>query len=216
MDFVKDTVQLFLITLDVLSTPASSTIISATASLPSDSLYLTPCPRDLGGVLVTTPNAILHIDQAGKKTGLALNGWANAMTDLSKTETAIEGPFSLEGSKIMFVMAEVAILFLQSGQTRTIRVQRDGRSISKLVLLPDNLGKHVPSSDLELIRSHLSTRSADGVTQACFVFLASMIGDSQLIRIDFRTVLEEGVNGEDLVEAKAEDADYSIEEDDIG
>jgi hypothetical protein len=43
-----------------------------------------------------------------------------------------------------------------------------------------------------------------------------MIGDSQLIRIDFRTVLEEGVNGEDLVEAKAEDADYSIEEDDIG
>ena len=166
--------------------------------------------------MITTPNAILHIDQAGKKTGLALNGFANAMTDMSKTEVAAEGPFSLEGSKLLFVMAEVAILFLQSGQTRAIRVQRDGRTISKLVLLPYLLGQHVPASDLELVRSHLSPRAADGTMQACYVFLASIVGDSQLVRIDFRNVLDEHVNGMETMEAKEEEANESIEEDDIG
>lgn len=217
LDYAKDTVQLFLITLDVLSTPPSSTIIATTASLPCDALYLTACPRDLGGVLVTTPNAIIHIDQAGKRTGLALNAWANAMTELSKTDVVGSDPSSLEGSKLVFIMAEVAILFLRSGHVRAIRVQRDGRTISRLALLPDNLGQHAPASDLELVRSHLSPRTADGATQSCFVFLASITADSQVLRIDYRTVIDDIViNGEVDAPNPDPEPDAIEDDDDIG
>lgn len=196
----KDTVQLFLITLDVTSTPPSSTIISTTSSLPYDSLYLTVCPKDLGGVLVTTSNAIIHIDQAGKKTGLAFNGWANAMTEMSKTDLVADSePLALEGSRILFILAEVALLFLHDGGVRAIRVQRDGRTISKLVLLSDQLRSTVPPADVELVRSHLSQRAADGTTQACYVFVASVLGDSEIIRADFRTVYTADANGGDAV-----------------
>lgn len=214
LDYHKDTVQLFLITLDVLSTPPSSTIISTTASLPLDALYLTPCPRDLGGVLVTTPNAILHIDQAGKRTGLALNGWANSLTELSKMEQAQDGPFALEGSKLLFVLPEVAILFLQNGRARAVRVQRDGRTISRLILLPDTLGIHASASDLELVRSHLSPRAADGSTQACYVFLANVAGDSELLRIDFRTVVDPALAAAAAIEENSQQAGDNSNEDD--
>lgn len=218
MENAKDVTQLFLLTVDVTSTPPSSTIISQTSSLPYDCLHLTACPRDLGGVIITTNNALIHVDQAGKCTGAAFNPWANLVSDSMKLEQISEEPLPLEHASLMFITSDVALLFLQDGRMRAIKIQRDGRTISKIVMLPDQLDTTVPPSSIELIRSHLTPKAADGSTQACYAFVGSMLGDSHLLKIDFRTIIDESVlEGIQTEDTKMEEASLMPEdEDDIG
>ena len=213
----KDTVQLFLLTLDVTSTPPSSTIISTALALPYDSLYLTPCPKDLGGVLVTTANSIIHLDQAGKRTGLSFNGWANIVSEFSKSDTISDEILPLENSKILFVGSELALLVIISGEVRAFTIQRDGRTISKLALISTQLGRTVAPSDVELIRSHLTPRAEDGSTTACYAFVASLVGDSDLVRIDFRNETIEQADGKGFEETESvkQEKDDEMDEDDI-
>lgn len=169
-------------------------------------------------MLVTTPNAIIHVDQSGKKTGLAFSGWANRVTDLSKIEAHAKDTLALENSRILFVTAEVCLLFLLDGRLRALRVQRDGRTISRLVLLDDELGTSVPPSCVELIRSHLSPRSADGARQCCFAFVCSMVGNSEMIRVEFKNEVinsEEAAAIDAVVKPEVKTEDTEMDEDDI-
>ncbi|KAL9936254.1 hypothetical protein V8E36_005096 [Tilletia maclaganii] len=69
----KDTCSFAMITLDMnLSTHP---VISERHGLPYDALYVVPCPQELGGCMVVTPSALLHIDQASKVVGTAVSGW---------------------------------------------------------------------------------------------------------------------------------------------
>lgn len=217
LENAKDVTQLFLITIDVTSTPPSSTIISQTSSLPYDCRNLTACPRDLGGVIVTTNNALIHVDQAGKRTGLSFNPWENIVSDSNKFDLASDEPLPLEHSHLMFITSDVALLFLQDGRVRAIKVQRDGRTISRIELLADKLKQTVPPSSIELIRSHLSPKSEDGSTQACYAFVGSALADSKLLKVDFRTILDSTILEQTLSgPVKAEAAAMDEDEDDIG
>lgn len=210
--------QLFLLTIDVTATPPSSTIISTTAFLPYDCSYLTACPKDLGGVLVTTPNSIIHVDQSGKRTGVASNSWANLVTSDSKVDGPGDDNFALEGSKVMFISSDIAILFLHEGTIRAVKIQRDGRTISRVSILPETLGKTVVPSDIELIRSHLTPKAENGATRACYAFVASTLGDSEIIRIDFglEQVETNGMEVEVPDILKREEEAAEMDEDDIG
>lgn len=209
--------QLFLLTIDVTSTPPSSTIISHTSSLPYDCRHLTACPRDLGGVIITTNNALIHVDQAGKCTGAALNPWANLVSDSTKFELVSEEPLPLEHSNLMFITADVALLFLQDGRLRAIKVQRDGRTITNIIRLPDQLDTTVAPSSIELIRSHLSSKAASGSTQACYAFVGSLLSDSEMLKVDFRTIIDESIlQATQTDEVKKENTLPAEDEDDIG
>lgn len=181
--------------MDVTSSPPSSTIISTTTELPYDCLYLTPCPKDLGGVLITSPDAIVHVDQSGKRVALAFNSKTHVGNEQPKTESASSNTaLALEGSSILFIANEVALIFLRSGEVRAMKVQRDGRSISKLELLPEKLGDTATPSHVELVRSHLTPKTSLGATQACYAFVSSMLGDSELYRIDYTLAQDSSID----------------------
>jgi hypothetical protein len=149
-----------------------------------------------------------------------LNPWANIVSDSCKFETSTDGALPLEASSLLFITADVALLFLKDGRIRAIKVQRDGRTISKIVVLPDHLKSTVPPSSIELIRSHLAPKAADGTTQACYAFVGSLVGDSQIVRVDFRTVIDNALlrEGEDTKPETKQENDQVMEEDedDIG
>ena len=147
-----------------------------------------------------------------------MNPWANLVSDSSKFDLVSEEPLPLEHSSLMFITTDVALLFIRDGRVRAVKVQRDGRTISKIDLLKDSLENTVLPSSIELIRSHLSPKGADGATQACYAFVGSLLGDSQLLKVDFRTVLDEALLQQLPSEtAKIEEAAAMEEdEDDIG
>ncbi|KAF8719078.1 mRNA cleavage, partial [Rhizoctonia solani] len=125
----RDTVSLLTITLDLLT--RTYPVISHTSSLPHDSQTLSPCPSSIGGVLITTPNGILHVDQAGGIVGRASNHWfsrvSNAANIAPPDQPNAEG-FDMDNAFIEWVGTEPC-LFLPSGSIRTVRVEREGRTI---------------------------------------------------------------------------------------
>ncbi|KAG8922734.1 mRNA cleavage and polyadenylation factor subunit [Tulasnella sp. 418] len=144
----KDTSSLCVITLDLVT--RSYPVIAQVDHLPHDVLYLVPCPSSLGGVMAITSNAILHIDQASKVVGIAVNGWANRVTahQLPLGTDQKGDPFclALEGSQMVFVDDSSIILFLADGDIRNVKIHLEGRSISKLELTDPVAYSTLPST----------------------------------------------------------------------
>ncbi|GAA5823369.1 hypothetical protein JCM11251_007584 [Rhodosporidiobolus azoricus] len=57
------------------ASPTRATVISTSPPLPYSILSLSPCPTALGGVLLTSANGLLHLDQSGRVVALPLNRW---------------------------------------------------------------------------------------------------------------------------------------------
>lgn len=135
------------------------------------------------------------------------------VTDLCRMENGFEpgNPLRLEDSKMIFITADVSLLFLQDGNVRAVKIQRDGRTISKLVLLPDILRQGMAPSCVELIRSRLTPKAEDGSSRACYIFVGSMMSDSEVVRVDMDTVFSL-----DAASVKAEAKLDNADEDDMG
>lgn len=213
---------LFFVTLDVTSTPPMSTVISSTPSLPFDCENVTACPRDTGGVLVTTPNSILHLDQSGKRTAIAVNDWSNGLTDLNRAENDRKmDPLALEGCQIVFIAADIALLTAADGRCVALKLQRDGRTVSKLSIMPDTLMQNSPACCVELVRSHLTARTEHDAHRACYVFLGSIVSDSHLSRLDIDRASLDGethllTNGTANASPAQQEDPADMDEDDIG
>ncbi|GAA5901725.1 hypothetical protein JCM8208_003569 [Rhodotorula glutinis] len=52
-----------------------ATVISTSPPLPYSCQSLTACPAAVGGVLLTTANGLLHLDQSGRVVAAPANGW---------------------------------------------------------------------------------------------------------------------------------------------
>ncbi|CAE6441366.1 unnamed protein product [Rhizoctonia solani] len=125
----KDTVSLLTIALDLLT--RTYPVISHTPSLPHDSQTLSPCHPSIGGVLITTPNGILQVDQAGGIVGRASNHWFSRVSNVSSVippdQPNSEG-FDMDHSFIEWIGTEPC-LFLPNGSIRTVRIEREGRIV---------------------------------------------------------------------------------------
>ncbi|GAA5828393.1 hypothetical protein JCM3770_000473, partial [Rhodotorula araucariae] len=68
-----------LVTLTTASGAAAAstraTVISTSPPLPYSCLQLTACPPHIGGVVVTTANGLLHVDQSGRVVACPANAW---------------------------------------------------------------------------------------------------------------------------------------------
>lgn len=164
--------------------------------------------------MITTNNALIHVDQAGKRTGASLNPWADLVSDSSKFDLVSDEPLPVEHSSLLFITTDVALLFLRDGRIRAVKVQRDGRTISRVELLRDQLVDTVSPSSIELIRSHLSPKADDGTTQACYAFVGSLLGDSQLLKVDFRTIVDQAILQQIPSETAKLEESAAMEEDD--
>ncbi|KDN41440.1 hypothetical protein K437DRAFT_258287 [Tilletiaria anomala UBC 951] len=208
----KDTYSLFLLTLDLSSglsslasgatssTSSPLTLISARDSLPYDSLYLVPCPESIGGTVIVTTTAIVHVDQSGQVTGLAVSRWWNRLSELQGVK--VWGPaergedIDLQGSQLAFFPAtfcgagfsaqsEKAILALRDGRMFNLEFEIEGRSLAGMRL--STLGKSVQSSALAFLSPDPGNPPASSLFDAerkGWLWVASMVGDTEVLRIE--------------------------------
>jgi cleavage and polyadenylation specificity factor subunit 1 len=175
----RDTYSLEIRTFD-LSHTGSYPLLLSVPNLPSDSLYIIPCPAELGGVVLITTTGIVHIDQSGRVVASSTNGWWSYTTDL-KCDTSYEGrKMSLEGSKGIFVTERDMLLILHNGDVHQVRFEMDGRSVGTIKVDEQSSGVPPPSCVV---------RAGDGS-----VFIGCEEGDSVLARIEVtREVIEEAL-----------------------
>lgn len=187
----RDTFHIEIRTLDPLG--QTYPLISSTANLPYDSQYLVPCPRDIGGLLLVTATAIIHVDQSGKFITTSTNGWFKFTSTISPTNKMEECLLDLDGSHVVWADQGNFLVVLRDGQVVQARLQVEGRSVVGMDLLAPvgsaagsgvrlDLGLNQPSSVCQIPMT-----DEDGSVNA--FFSASAVGDSHLVTV--RMVAEE-------------------------
>ena len=160
-------------------------LIATSPPLPYSSLSVHPCPPDLGGLLIITANGILHLEQGGKLIGVASNGWfakdwsgvgggVAKSTSGMQSEAAPTVREGLEGSKIVFVANDRAIIFCRTGTVLDLELTTSGRSVSSMKLTI--VGKSVAGSCVERIRGSRGRFGEEG-----YVFVGSEVGECSLM-----------------------------------
>ncbi|PWN19786.1 hypothetical protein BCV69DRAFT_283888 [Microstroma glucosiphilum] len=210
----RDTVHLYLITLDLAAT--SHSILSHISNLPYDTLYTQPSPS-LGGVFVVTTTAIFHADQNGKLSGVRVNGWTERITtneailampewkradenrhlDLSNSHLIWTEGMPLPGEsseESVRPSPGSGLLLLQDGTVLSLRCSLDGRAVSTIHL---DFVQSPPS--LAGVRSSLATwieasQALDDV-DAPLLFVGSMVGESKVLSIGGKAKQEAEQNG---------------------
>ncbi|PWN38026.1 uncharacterized protein FA14DRAFT_22204 [Meira miltonrushii] len=227
LDERHDTCAVRFITLDLgVSIESSHRVISSKDGLPFDSLYLTACPPSVGGgVYITTSSALIHMDQGGRTVGVAVNGWhaltsklslprwksdahkvtsngqvngiTNGLTgDIEKTLMQLD----LANSHIVFPdsSSPLAFLFLQDGEVWLLQNSLEGRTLSSI--------------NLESRGATTQPSVATAVSAGQFVFVGSMVGDSQLLRriTTASTVASTAITNDST---KSDDDDMDLDDD---
>lgn len=183
----RDTFHLEIRTMDPLA--QTYPLISSVSNLPSDAQYLVPCPQSIGGVLLVTATALLHVDQSGKFVATSTNGWARFTSALVPTARREECLLELDGSRVVWADEGNFLLLLRDGRVVQARLQVEGRSVIGVDLVAPkgtasadgvalDLGLNQPSAACEV-----PCIAEDGSTRNAF-FAASAVGDSHLVAIN--------------------------------
>lgn len=130
----RQTMRVCLVTLDVSVARYPATVTSA--PLPYDVLYLVACPAALGGVLLVTPSALLHLDQTARLVGVGVNAWLSRTSDLSLPMYTEAGDLDLRDSQLAFTGSADAQLFLRDGRVFNVHCALEGRSVTSITLAP--------------------------------------------------------------------------------
>lgn len=131
----KDTCHVFILTLDIVT--HKFPIFTATDGLPHDCFSIIACSSDLSGVIVISGNALIYIDQVGRKLALPVNGWASRVSDMQMQPLTPEEQtrdLHLEGSFAVFVDTQTFFLITREGLVYPVEVVRDARAATRLSL----------------------------------------------------------------------------------
>ncbi|KAF7902784.1 hypothetical protein EAF00_002687 [Botryotinia globosa] len=127
----RDHLTYMVFTLDIHQ-KASTTILSV-GGLPYDLFRIVPLAPPVGGALLVGTNELIHIDQAGKANGVAVNMFAKQCTSFSLVDQS-DLDLRLEGCKIDQLSIENGemLIILHSGDIAILSFRMDGRSVSGL------------------------------------------------------------------------------------
>jgi cleavage and polyadenylation specificity factor subunit 1 len=131
----KDVVVYSVFTLD-LEQRASTPLLSI-AKLPSDLLHIMALPAPVGGALLIGPNELIHVDQSGKASAVAVNEFAKQVSAFPMVDQSDLG-LRLEGSVAEVINNESGdiLLTLSTGELVLVHFKIDGRSVSGFVVSP--------------------------------------------------------------------------------
>ncbi|KAL9597081.1 MAG: hypothetical protein Q9219_005364 [cf. Caloplaca sp. 3 TL-2023] len=129
----RDTLSYTVITLD-LEQRASTALLSVN-NLPGDMFRVIPLRLPIGGALLIGGNELIHVDQAGKTNGAAVNEFAKTSTSFPLADQSDLG-FRLEGCLVEQLGNESSelLLILNTGELAIVGFKIDGRSISGLTV----------------------------------------------------------------------------------
>ncbi|PKI84699.1 Cft1p [Malassezia vespertilionis] len=128
----RQTMRVCLVTLDLTISYYPVTVTSE--ALPYDCLYLAACPESLGGVMIVTPSAIMHMDQTGRIVGTAVSGWYEKTAPEISLAYAEASPLDLQSSQLVFCGASDGLLFLAHGEVFAFWCLIEGRSVTSVSL----------------------------------------------------------------------------------
>jgi len=127
----KDPLTYTVFTLD-LEQRARTPLLSV-SGLPADLFKMMPLPDPIGGTLLVGGNELIHIDQSGKTTAIAVNDFAREsssfpMTDQADLKMRLEHCVLAQIDKSKGAM----LLILDSGEFAILSFGLDGRSVNSL------------------------------------------------------------------------------------
>lgn len=156
----KDTFVLEIRTFDL--TGGTYPLLTRVDSLPADSLYIVPCPRELGGVVAVTTTGILHVDQGGRVVAAAVNAWWGYTTARPANRESEHRKLSLEASKATFVADKDMVLVLANGGAYQVRMNMDGRAVESLTVEEEAAVLPPPSALSRIGEDKLFVGTAEG------------------------------------------------------
>jgi cleavage and polyadenylation specificity factor subunit 1 len=163
----RDILTYTVFTLD-LEQKASTTLLSV-PGLPYDIFKVVPLSLPIGGALLLGANEIIHVDQAGKTNGIAVNEFAKLSTSFPLSDQS-DLALQLEGCAVEPLSQETGdlVVFLKDGRLLVLTFTLDGRTVSSLTLQPvaADQGGHLlstrPSCTADLGRGKIFVGSEDG------------------------------------------------------
>ena len=162
----RDTARLYIFTLDLLN--HTYPVITAVEGLPYDCISLLPCAASLGGVVIMTSNALIHIDQAARRVALPVNGWAARVSDMPMLPLENDLELTLEGGHLVFADEKTFFVIRKDGMIHPVEILSDGRTVSKLTISPALAQTTIPSTAIQL--------------GGGFLFVGSTVGPSVLLK----------------------------------
>jgi cleavage and polyadenylation specificity factor subunit 1 len=129
----KDILTYTVFTLD-LEQKASTTLLSV-SGLPYDISRVVPLPHPIGGALLVGSNEIVHVDQAGKTNGVAVNEFAKACTSFPLSDQS-DLALRLEGCTVELLSQDTGdvLLVLNDGRILILTFTLDGRNVSAMTI----------------------------------------------------------------------------------
>ena len=125
----RDNLSYTVITID-LEQRASTALLSV-SDLPYDLFAVIPLRLPIGGALLVGGNELIHVDQAGKTNGVAVNEFAKNSTSFTLGDQSDLG-LRLEGCVIEQLGLESSemLIIMNTGELAILGFKIDGRSIS--------------------------------------------------------------------------------------
>ncbi|GAA5859437.1 hypothetical protein JCM8547_006821 [Rhodosporidiobolus lusitaniae] len=180
------------------SSPTRAVVIATSPPLPYSCLSLNPCPSTLGGVLLTTANGLLHLDQSGRVVAAPTTAWLArdyppgrarpVGLDDEGGQKSAELAEPLEGAQVEFLTHAAddedeeggsdelkALVWTPSGAVLALSFVLTGRTIARLELERVAHGRGLTGGGASVVRRVPGRRSG-------YVFVGSEQGDSGLCR----------------------------------
>jgi cleavage and polyadenylation specificity factor subunit 1 len=206
----KDILTYTVFTLD-LEQKASTTLLSV-QGLPYDIFKVVPLPLPIGGALLVGGNEIIHVSQAGKANGVAVNEFAKSSSAFPLSDQS-DLALRLEGCAVELLSQETGdvLLILDDGRLLTLTFTLDGRTVSGLTLqsvAPENGGRILKcraSCAVNLGRGRIFVGSED--TDSVVLGWADKSGQSDRKRSQGGVTDDEGSSAEDEDEVDDMDDD---------
>lgn len=113
----------------------ASTTLQSVQKLPNDLYRILALPPPVGGALLVGGNELIHIDQGGKTSAIAVNEFAREASSFSMADHSSYG-LKLEGCQIehLGIATGDMLIILKTGELALLTFRMDGRSVSSMAL----------------------------------------------------------------------------------
>jgi len=113
----------------------ASTKLLSVSGLPYDISRVVPLPHPVGGALLVGSNEIIHVDQAGKTNGIAVNEFAKASTSFPLHDQS-DLALHLEGCALELLSQDTGdvLVVLNDGRILILTFSLDGRNVTAMTM----------------------------------------------------------------------------------
>ncbi|KAL1925408.1 uncharacterized protein VTP21DRAFT_291 [Calcarisporiella thermophila] len=164
----SDTCCLLIVSLDV--TKKVFPVIYYQDRLPFNCTQIIPMPRPVGGLLVVTADALIHLSQSSRAIGVAVNSFADKSTQFPiDSKAANQLQLVLEGCRVVFLDGTHSLLVTRDGACCILEFLMDGSRVRNLKLS-------------KLSQRLVAPSCACTFADRKLFFLGSRLGDSLMVK----------------------------------